>query len=1121
MRILLALLFILPTYLFAQNLHITVLDVETKEPLPFANIYGKKSGVGTSTNIDGVATFNQAKLRATDSLIVSYIGYKEQVYYFEKTSTAQNVSIAMEADGQILEEVVVKYEKPIKPVKIIKAAIKNVEQNYSTEDVIYNSLYRETIQEGDDFIQLNEGIVQTYYTGYPQKKLDRKIWEDWYYDNTYAFDAEGYSIGSQLLKDFNTKRDQQRIIASRSSEDWSRLGLNYSIYTDPLLLFAFDKIKYQYDFFNPSLLRKYIFKNESPELINGEACHVVSFYPKTARIKFSSDQRKKNKHPIYIGRAYITKSSFALVKFEYKLAGERIFGFFEKSIPLDYQVSMEYKKKDSLYFIDKIKYRRKNPNRFKIKEGGDLVESVMEIFVTNTQTENVKPFPDSTIFKSTKFSALRYYKKNYNPSYWDNLESKPPYKLNDKLVSDLEKEKPLKDQFEHFNITTKRAMPLPMAYKEHQVYDYHDDKVVDSLAWMADPKHEEKLIKYVVAENKFADNEIIEEKRYQRKFFNKLSGFYVKEKVKDIKRKPGSYYSEADSLDNVNYYYQVDSTTRKKVFDITAFQYAHSDGFITSTKPNAEKDLVMITYNKPGVSGAFVSIQRFGEDISLDYFANVYSIQWATDSDVLYAKEDDIERASSLMYRNVRNQKDSLVYYEEDKNFDVEVAKSGKQLFCTLQSFTENEIHLVKMGESKIDLEMIKKREDGVMSVPYAKDDVHLIVNSDTEGSSIMTSSFDNPKQLNTVSTAPKEDIVLDIIVMKDKMVALFFDNSIPMLKYLENGKKKWKKLKLDLGLGQCDLIKAIDDNSFEFYFESPKNPGASYEYNFVSKKLKKITGTNNLKSQAHKYNESKRIWATGHDGVKIPITITSNRAYRNENAGVILKVYGTYGSIVQPYFSRLESVLLSQGYIIAFAHVRGSACLGTQWHKAGRELQKKNSILDYIACAKHLVKEGIASTSSLVGYGNSAGATIVGQAINLKPHLFNTVILGHPYLDVVNTMMNEKLSGTVSHYSELGNPSDKVVYEYMKEYSPYHNIKPQRYPNVVLVAGYKDQRTPIWQVANYAAKLRERNLSDSKILLMTDMEEGHMSNMGSIKGMKRDAKVYSFLRMTNAALSN
>ena len=1117
MRILLMVLFLLPTVLFSQDLRITVISAESKEPLPFANIYGKKSGKGASTNFEGIAIFDQSKLQARDSLLISYIGYKGQVLFYKKSKSAQHVTIAMETDGEILKEVVVTYEKPIKPVKVIKTAIKNTRQNYSTEDVIYNSLYRETIQEDGKYIQLNEGILQTYYTGYPQKKMDRHLWKDWYDDKTYAFDIEGYRLDYNILKDLNTKQDHQRILASRSSEDWSQKGLNYTSSTGPLLLFAFDKIKYQYDFFNPALLGKYNFKNENPEILHGEACHVISFYPKATTRKFHTDQSRKNKHPIYIGKMYITKESFALVKFEYHLAVERDFGFFEKSVPLDYHIMMEYKRKGDLYFIDKIKYKLTRVGSVGASSNRALLDVNKEIFVTSLQTKNVKPFPDSTVFKSTRYSALRYYRNKYNPSYWDNLEGKDPYRLSDKIISDLEKEKPLKEQFDEFNLSIKKDIPAPEAPKEHFVYDYPNEQILDSLSWMSKSHSEDKLLEYILAENEYADNELSQEKQYQRKIFKVLNEFYTEKEEQDTKRSVGTFFSAYDSLDNRIYYYQIDSTNSKKVLDITSFKYAHRDAYITSLQPNTAKDLIFVTYNKPGVSGAFVSVMPFGKNVEVDSFANVYSIQWASDTSILFAKEDQTERASRLFLRNLQTSTDSLVYYEKDKEYDVELEKSGEHLFCTLQSFSENEVYHINMQTPSLTLEMVSEREEGVMHSVYAKEDrVYLIANSETKGSSILSAPVDSLTQLSVLNQSSKNDFIEDILVLDDKIVALFFEKSIPTLKYLENGKKDWKKLKLKLGLGECTLLNSKNANSFQFYFSSPSNPGTTYQYDFANKALQVQKETKNVQHSRFAYNDAKRIWATGHDGVKIPMTLIKNRSKFNKNAGLILKVYGTYGSLETPYFNRSDAVLLSQGYTIAYAHVRGSAMMGSHWHKAGRELQKKNSILDYIACARHLVKEDFANSNSLTGYGTSAGAMIVAQAINLEPNLFNTVILNHPYLDVVNTMMNDELPGTISHYSELGNPNEKKVFEYMKGYSPYYNLKARHYPNVIVIAGYKDRITPVWQATNYVAKLRELNLSESKILLMTNLEEGHMSNASSAQSMKRDAKVYSFLRMTN-----
>ena len=139
-----------------------------------------------------------------------------------------------------------------------------------------------------------------------------------------------------------------------------------------------------------------------------------------------------------------------------------------------------------------------------------------------------------------------------------------------------------------------------------------------------------------------------------------------------------------------------------------------------------------------------------------------------------------------------------------------------------------------------------------------------------------------------------------------------------------------------------------------------------------------------------------------------------------------------------------------------------------------------------------------------------------MGQAANLRPELFNTIILDHPYLDVVNTMMDASLPLTVDEYKEWGNPQDKAVYDYINRYSPYQNIKPQQYPNVLLIGSYQDYQTPVWQIAKYTAKLRQNNLSDSEIIMLTDMNSGHIGNTTGKEWIKLFAETYSFVKVKN-----
>lgn len=1067
--------------------------------------------------MEGLASFKQSELKDKDSIVVSYIGYDKQTQLYSKEDSKRTIEIKLKSSIQVLSEVVVTYVKLPKPEKKIKTAIKNTSKNYSNKPVIYQSLYRETIEENGTFIQLNEAIINTHYTSYPQKKLDRKIWKNWFYDESYAFELEGNRYFSPLLKDFNTKEDQQSVLASRHSDNLSDYGMETTLIGDPLLLFAFDKIKYQYDFFNPAILAKYHFQNHTSETINGEACYVISFYPKSTDRKFIIDQGRKNKSPIYIGRIYISKETSTLLKFQYKLAVDRDFGFFAKRMPLDYQVEMNYKKQSGLYHIQSIKFSE--TKKVGVKENGESIlhKANKEVYVLEVQTENVKPFADSSLFKSTRFSSIRHFKRNYNPDYWKELELADSLKLSHRIIADLEANQTLPSQFENHKEEQKLNLPTPIASKKPTTLDYYKTSLIDSLHWMALSVYERELKTYLADENKYAKNALIEDKKYQKKLFEQLNTFYRHQPESKKEIKPNTYFFEEDSLNNNILYYQKDSTKRVEVLNLSLFENKHSDVFIKQFIPNESKNLILALYQKTGVIGDFAAVLPFGKNIEIDSISNIYSIQWCSDSTILYTKTNSIGSARDLCFYDIVDNTESTIYTEQDPEFDVEVTKIGEQLFCTVQSKTENEVYLIQQNSSFPEIELIKKREKGVVVEVKIKDGIYLLVNDEEIGSSIEFRTLSNPSNSTPFPSSYKDDYIVDILPMNDKIIALVYEKSIPKLKFIGHENDKWQELELKLGIGDYRLI-ATDDstNSILFSFSSPSQPYSKYKYNFNTSQLDIVSKTESVNPIHYKYNSTKRIWAKGHYGVKIPITTVKNRAATKSNSGLILKVYGAYGAITTPSFDAQDAILLEQGYTIAYAHVRGESILGQSWYKSGRELEKENSILDYISCAEFLIKKGYTTSKQLIGYGNSAGGLIVAQAVNLNPELFNTIILDHPYLDVVNTMMNDTLPLTIDEYKEWGNPQNKEVYDYILKYSPYQNIRPQQYPNVLLIASYQDYQTPIWQVAKYTARLRENNLSDSEIIMWTDMNSGHIGNTTGKEWIKLFAETYSFTKEKN-----
>ena len=1101
----------------AQSVELLISDIETKEPLAFANIYFKNSGVGSSSNLEGRATFKQSDLLDTDTIVVSYIGYEKLINPFSKHTDEGLIEIRLRASSQHLPEITVSYVEPPKPKWIIRQALKNVTANYSTEPVMYSSLYREAVEENGRFIQLNEAIVKTHYTAYPQKKLDRKIWKDWYYDESYAFELDGDRYFSPLLKDFNTKEDQQTIVASRHSDNWSAFGIETTLIGDPLLLFAFDKIKYHYDFFNPSVLGKYSFQHEPSKIIDGEACYVISFYPESIDGRFIIDQGKKNKSAIYIGRMYISKESYALLKFEYKLAVERHFGFFEKRMPLDYRVEMNYKNVDGTYHIANISFMETRKVGKTQDSKAILHTALRELSVLDVETENVRPIPPNELFKSTRFSSIRTYRDHYNPGYWESNEWTDSLKLDAKLRAGLEISKSLEEQFNGHIEAKSKDLPKPKASKHPYYFNYHNTQVADSLHWMALPAFDEEFKRYISEENKYAKNFLLDDRAYQKKLFEELNTFYPKNADSSTTAKPGTYFFDEDSLGNDIFFYQVDSSRILEVLNLSHFQSQHKEHYVKRLLPNPNKTHILAVTEKAGVPGDFVYIFPFGESTQLDSIVKVYSIEWYSDTSLLYSKTNKIGSARTLQFRSLENGIDTVLYEESDTRFDVEIRKVGDRLISTVQSKTENEVLLLEKGPVFPELQMIHQRRDGVLVDVKINGGIYVLENDERSGSSIKYATLQKPGELKLYATANKKDYISDFLPVRNGVVAVVIENSFPLLKFMEDGSKKWKTLDIDLGIGDYSLL-ATDStsNSISFSFSSPSKPYSKYSFQLNTNALKRLSEPASINPRYYRYTTVKRLWAKSHDKTKIPITIHKSVQSKKSGTGLILKVYGAYGANTTPAYSAQDAILLNQGYTIAYAHVRGESILGSKWYKGGRELQKKNSVMDYLACAEFLIDKGYTKSDLLVGYGNSAGGVVLAQAINLNPELFNTVILDHPYLDVINTMMNDTLPLTLDEYKEWGNPKEKETYDYIMSYSPYQNISDQEYPNVLLIASYKDYQTPAWQVAKYASRLREHNLSSSEVILLTDMNSGHIGNTTGKEWIKLFAETYSFVKMNN-----
>ena len=255
----------------------------------------------------------------------------------------------------------------------------------------------------------------------------------------------------------------------------------------------------------------------------------------------------------------------------------------------------------------------------------------------------------------------------------------------------------------------------------------------------------------------------------------------------------------------------------------------------------------------------------------------------------------------------------------------------------------------------------------------------------------------------------------------------------------------------------------------------------------------------------------TRRLFATAPDGEKIPISILHRKDITPDGtAPCLLYGYGAYGYAMPAAFSTARLSLADRGFVYAIAHIRGGTDKGWHWYQDGKLTKKTNTFSDFIAAGEHLRRQGYAA--KIVAHGGSAGGLLMGAIANMRPDLFAGVIAEVPFVDVINTMLDDSLPLTPPEWQEWGNPiTDAQAFAAMLGYSPYDNVSAQAYPAILALAGLTDPRVTYWEPAKWVAKLRAVSTGKKLIALRTNMDAGHGGAAGRFDRLKEVALSYAF----------
>jgi len=301
---------------------------------------------------------------------------------------------------------------------------------------------------------------------------------------------------------------------------------------------------------------------------------------------------------------------------------------------------------------------------------------------------------------------------------------------------------------------------------------------------------------------------------------------------------------------------------------------------------------------------------------------------------------------------------------------------------------------------------------------------------------------------------------------------------------------------------------------AYRLAYSSMVTPATIYDYHPKDDRLE-VLKVQEIPSgyDASKY-ETERLMVTARDGVKVPVSVVYPKGFARDGSGkLFLYAYGAYGHAIPPSFNTNRISLLDRGWACAIAHIRGGDDLGYQWFLDGKLDKRTNTFNDFVDVAKGLIAEGFTHKGGIGINGGSAGGELMGAVVNSDPGLWGAVVADVPFVDVLNTMLDDTLPLTPGEWPEWGNPiTDKAAFDTIRGYSPYDNVKAQDYPPILITGGLTDPRVTYWEPAKWAAKLRANKTDGNLLLLKINMGAGHGGKSGRWERLHEVAETYGFV---------
>ncbi|WP_018321604.1 S9 family peptidase [Bradyrhizobium sp. WSM2793] len=679
----------------------------------------------------------------------------------------------------------------------------------------------------------------------------------------------------------------------------------------------------------------------------------------------------------------------------------------------------------------------------------------------------------------------------------------------------------------------------PVAPRRPHSFTRHGITVTDDYAWLKDAKWQEVLRdpkvldpdirKYLDEENSYTESLLGHTESLQKTLVREMRG-RIKEDDSSVPSPDGAfaYFRRFREGGQHELFGRMprDGGDGEIVLDGDALAKDHKYFRFGGSRHSYDHKLQAWSADTKGSEYFSIRVRDWASGKDLDDLVEETDggIVWSADcKSFFYVKLDDNHRPMQVWRHNLGTKQadDTLIYEEQDAGWFTHLHESTSGRFCVIAGgdHETSEQRLIDLANPEAPPRLVAAREEGVQySLADRGDQLFILTNADDAiDFKIVTAPLLSPERKNWRDLIPYRPgiYLIDLDLYAGHLVRLERANALPAIVIRDLASNEEHAIAFDEAAYSLDTMGSyeFETTNLRFAYSSMTTPSEVYDYDMV-KRTRTLRKRQEIPSghDAADYVTT-RITAKSHDGAEVPVSILYRRGLKLDGtAPLLLYGYGSYGMAMPASFNANRLSLVDRGFVYAIAHIRGGADKGWGWYLDGKREMKINSFDDFAASARALIDAKYTSAKRIVGHGGSAGGMLMGAVANRAGELFAGIVAEVPFVDVLNTMLDDTLPLTPPEWPEWGNPIESEQdFRTILSYSPYDNVAAKDYPAILAMGGLTDPRVTYWEPAKWIARLRATMSGGGPVLLRTNMGAGHGGASGRFDRLDEVAIVYAF----------